>query len=82
MTQLVTRVDDELVREIDQMVAAGEVASRSEAVRVALLDLIDRRRRERIGTQIVEAYRTRPQDEHEVGWSDDATSRMIAQEPW
>ncbi len=82
MAQLVTRIDDALVWEIDAMVAAGEVASRSEAVRLALIELIGRRRRERIGAEIVAAYCAHPQDEQEVGWSDVATRRMIADEPW
>lgn len=82
MAQLVTRVDDELAAAVDELVAAGVVDSRSDAVRVGLVELIDRHRRREIGTRIVEGYRARPQDEAEVGWSDDATVRMIADEPW
>ena len=82
MAQLVTRVDDRLVEQIDELVDQGVVASRSEAVRFALADLIDRHRRRRIGSEIVEAYRRLPQTEAELGWADDATRRMIAEEPW
>lgn len=81
MAQLV-RVDDRLAEQIDALVDEGAVASRSEAVRVALAALIDRHRRDRIGTEIVEAYRRVPQREADVGWADDATRRMIAEEPW
>ena len=44
MAQLVTRVDDALVAAVDELVVAGVVASRSEAVRVGLERLIDRHR--------------------------------------
>jgi Arc/MetJ-type ribon-helix-helix transcriptional regulator len=82
MTQLVTRVDDALVDAVDELVAAGVVASRSEAVRRALEQLVDRHRRHQVGAQIVEGYRSQPQSEREVGWADQSTVRMIAEEPW
>lgn len=82
MPQLVTRVEDGLVREIDDLVAEGVVASRSDAVRLGLEALIDRHRRRRTAQAIVEGYRRRPQTEAEVGWADEATRRMIAEEPW
>jgi Arc/MetJ-type ribon-helix-helix transcriptional regulator len=82
MQQLVTRVDDELAAALDHLVATGVVASRSDAVRRALRILLDQHRRQAIASEIVEGYRARPQTEHEVGWSDAATRRMIAEEPW
>jgi Arc/MetJ-type ribon-helix-helix transcriptional regulator len=82
MAQLVTRVDDELAASIDELVAAGVVASRSEAVRLGLRRLVDAVRRERIGAQIVEGYRSRPQADSDLGWADEATVQMIAEEPW
>lgn len=82
MTQLVTRVDDELAAAVDQLVEAGIVGSRSEAVRLGLEGLVDRHRRNQIGRRIVEGYLAQPQTEGEVGWADDATVRMISEEPW
>jgi Arc/MetJ-type ribon-helix-helix transcriptional regulator len=82
MAQLVTRVEDELVAAVDELVAAGVVASRSEAVRLGLERLVRRWRRDRIGAQIVDGYRRLPQSDDEVSWADDATRRMIADEPW
>ncbi len=82
MAQLVTRVDDELLAEIDRLVSEGSVASRSDAVRIALVQLIDRLRRRRIGDAIAAEYAARPQTESEVGWADSATVAMIAEEPW
>jgi Arc/MetJ-type ribon-helix-helix transcriptional regulator len=82
MAQFVTRVDDSLAREVDQMVSEGVVASRSAAVRLGLESLVERHRRRRIGQAIVDGYVRRPQTEADVGWADEATARMIADESW
>jgi Arc/MetJ-type ribon-helix-helix transcriptional regulator len=82
MPQLVTRVDDELAAAVDELVASGAVASRSEAVRVALEQLVDRHRRRTVGEQIAAGYAATPQTDTEVGWADEASARMIADEPW
>lgn len=82
MAQLVTRVDDGPAAAVDGLVADGVVASRSEAVRLGLEQLVDRFRRDEIGARIVEGYRSLPQSESEVGWADESSARMIAEEPW
>jgi Arc/MetJ-type ribon-helix-helix transcriptional regulator len=82
MAQLVTRIDDELAADVDELVAAGVASSRSEAVRLGLRRLVDRHRRSQIGARIVEGYRQQPQDAAEVGWDDAASARMIADESW
>lgn len=82
MAQLVTRVDDDLAAAVDDLVVAGVVASRSEAVRLGLERLVDRHRRSEIGARIARGYRSLPQTEAEVGWADESTIRMISEEPW
>ncbi len=82
MTQFVTRVEDGLAREVDLLVTEGVVGSRSAAVRLGLEGLVDRHRRRRIGQSIVDGYLRHPQTESEVGWADEATRRMIADESW
>ena len=82
MAQLVTRLDDTLAAEVDELVAAGIVASRSEAVRLGLILLVEDHRRRRIGAAIVQGYLEAPQTDHEMGWADEATIKMIAEEPW
>lgn len=82
MAQLVTRIDDELAASVDELVAAGVVESRSDAVRRGLSMLIEQTRRRRIATAIVAGYQAHPQTEQEVAWADEATVRMIAEEPW
>ena len=82
MAQLVTRIDEGLARQVDDLVASGIVASRSEAVRLGLIELVRGFRREQVGRAIVAGYRAIPQSEAELGWADAATVRMIADEPW
>ena len=82
MPQLVTRVDVQLVAAIDAMVDSGLVASRSDAVRLALTRLVDQQTRAGIGARIVKGYLQTPQTDEETLWTDAATARMIAEEPW
>jgi Arc/MetJ-type ribon-helix-helix transcriptional regulator len=82
MAQMVARLDDDLCRAVDDLVASGVVASRSEAIRIGLERLIDDHRRRRIGAAIVQGYVEVPQADSEVGWADEATIGMIADEPW
>lgn len=62
--------------------AAGVVDSRSDAVRAGLRRLVDEQRRRGIADAIVRSYSDQPQSEADIGWSDDATARMIADKPW
>lgn len=82
MPQLVTRMEAALLAQVDALVASGAVASRSEAVRMALAQFVERERRRSAGEAIASDYAARPQTEAEVGWADAATVAMIAEEPW
>ena len=85
MTQLIARVPEDLVDEVDKLVGSGAFESRSDVIREALAQLVDRHRRAEIGRQIVEGYKRMPQTEEEfreTGWSDDDTRAMIEEEPW
>jgi metal-responsive CopG/Arc/MetJ family transcriptional regulator len=82
VSQLVTRIDDDLVRQVDELVAEGVVESRSDAVRQALRELVDRHRRRRRAERDIAAYTAQPQTEEEVAGVDEAARRMIEEEPW
>lgn len=82
MTQIVARLDDQLASEVDGLVADGVVASRSEAVRLALETLVDHHRRGRVGAQIAAAYRRQPQTEEELAGLNEATRALVEEEPW
>ncbi len=82
MIQIAVRLDDELAAQVDDLVRTGVVTSRSHAVRDGLKALVDQQRRQSVAEAIVEGYRRLPQTDSEVGWSDEATVAMIAEEPW
>ncbi len=82
MTQLVTRIDSDLAKSIDQLVAEGVVESRSDAVRKGLRALIEQTRRRRTAEAIIAGYTEQPQTDDDVAWADQATVQMIADEPW
>jgi metal-responsive CopG/Arc/MetJ family transcriptional regulator len=65
-TQLAIRLPDELVADLDWVVIRLKYDSRAEAMRDALVRLIDQERRRQIGEQIAEAYRRMPQTEEEM----------------
>jgi Arc/MetJ-type ribon-helix-helix transcriptional regulator len=64
VAQVVTRM---LVAQVDALVEAGILESRSMVVRRGLEQLVHRLERERIGAEIVEGYRPMPQTEEELG---------------
>ena len=82
MAQLITRVDDEMVAQLDAIVASGEAESRSHAVRRALEAMIDQRRRRLIGEAIAEGYRRVPETDEELRWAEENGRSMVAEEPW
>jgi Arc/MetJ-type ribon-helix-helix transcriptional regulator len=82
MAQVVARIDDRLAAAVDELVESGIVASRSEAVRIGLEEVVERLQRQRVGARIVAGYEEMPQTDTEVGWADDATVRMIGDESW
>ncbi len=82
MAQLVARVDDALVAQVDRLVADGIVASRSEAMRIGLEGLVEENRRKLVGARIVDGYRRLPQTEEELAGLDVATRALVEEEPW
>jgi Arc/MetJ-type ribon-helix-helix transcriptional regulator len=79
---VVTRLDDKLTAELDALVADGVVSNRSEAVRLGLERLVEEHRRQRIGAEIADAYRRRPQTDEELAGLEQATRALVAEEPW
>ncbi len=82
MTQVVARLDDDLIAAVDDMVKEGVFESRSDAIRIALRRIVDERRRHKIGQAIIEGYRRIPVTAEETAWAEAATIRMIEEEPW
>lgn len=82
MVQIVTRVDDDLAKAVDELVLAAVVESRSDAVRIGLQRLVNEHQRATVGRSIVAAYENEPQTETELAGIERASRQMIADEPW
>ena len=65
-TQLAIRLPDELVADLDWVVMRLKYDSRAEAMRDALIKLVDQERRRQIDEQYIEAYTRMPQTEEEM----------------
>jgi Arc/MetJ-type ribon-helix-helix transcriptional regulator len=82
MPQLVTRIDPDLAAAVDRLVRDGVVASRSEAVRLGLEQLVEGVRRASVGEAIVEGYRRQPQHSDEMARAELAVRALVSEEPW
>lgn len=82
MVQLVTKIDDATANALDELVSAGEYASRSAAVRAGIERIIDESRRSKTASLIVAGYQRLPETADELELARIATIAMIAEEPW
>lgn len=80
--QFAIRMSDELARSLDELVSSGRFATRAEAVRAAIEQLVDAERRRDIGVRIVRGYTEVPQTDAEVAAATEAAMRSIEEEPW
>ena len=81
-TQLAIRLPDELLHDLDWLILRLNYDSRAEAMRDALVKLIDQERRREIGEQIAEGYRRMPQTEEEIASAYESLRQSIDEEPW
>ena len=82
MSQLVTRIDDEMADAIDALIATGAFATRSDVVREGVTRLVDERRRQTIGDRIIAGYDRLPETPDELRQAEVAARAMIDDEPW
>lgn len=82
VSQFVTRLDDDLASEIDDLVARGVFESRSAAVREGLTAVVAAQRRIQIGETINEGYRQVPDTDEEMALARAMAKLMISAEPW
>lgn len=80
MARLAAHIDDDLVASVDDLIAAGVVASRSEAIRLGLQGLVAEHRKRIVGEQIASAYRRAPQTE--IAGLEASTRMLVEEEPW
>jgi Arc/MetJ-type ribon-helix-helix transcriptional regulator len=80
--QFAIRMSDDLARSLDELVANGRFATRAEAVRAAIEQLLDSERRRELGRRIVKGYMDAPQSDEEVAAATRAAISSIEEEPW
>lgn len=81
-TQLAIRIPEDLLEDLDWVVQRLKYESRTEAMRDALVRLIDHERRRQVGEEIAEGYRRIPQTEVEISVSDQPFIDSVNDEPW
>lgn len=80
--QLALRIPDQLIHALDQVIAEGRFANRTEAVRTAIGQLVERERRAVIGDAIVAGYHRLPETDDELATSHANLRRLLEEESW
>jgi Arc/MetJ-type ribon-helix-helix transcriptional regulator len=79
--QFAIQMSDDLARSLDELIESGRFATRAEAVRVAIEQLLDKERRRELGRRIVKGYSDAPQSDAEVAEATRAAISSI-EDPW
>jgi Arc/MetJ-type ribon-helix-helix transcriptional regulator len=80
--QIAVKLPDRLIGEIDELVADGAFASRSDAVRRGLEALLRHEERLRIDRGFVEGFTRHPDGEDELADATKLAIEAINDEPW
>jgi Arc/MetJ-type ribon-helix-helix transcriptional regulator len=80
--QIAVRVPEELLNELDALVASGAFESRAEAVRAGIQAITVLERRRQTDRAIVDAYRRTPPTAAEQDAALASLRDAIAEEPW
>lgn len=82
MTQIAVKLPDELVRDLDELVAKGHFASRSSAVRRAVELVVSGQRRQALAEGYASGYGRIPESESELAEASRLARQAIDDEPW
>lgn len=80
--QIAVRLSEDLLGDLDQLVAMGIYESRAAAVRAGVEAITAEQRRRQIDTAIVDGYRRRPPTAAEGEATVASLRDAIAEEPW
>ena len=80
--EIAVKLPDELVHEIDRLVARGAFDSRSQAVRSGLEAIVASRRRQEIDRRYEEAMARFPVTSEELAEANGLALNAIDEEPW
>jgi len=82
MTTVAVRLPDEILTFVDELIAQGNYANRTEAVKAGLTAIIREYRGTAIDRQILAGYEASPETPGELAAARDSTRALIAEEPW
>ncbi|MGH9108615.1 MAG: ribbon-helix-helix domain-containing protein [Acidimicrobiales bacterium] len=82
MTQIAVKVPEALLGAVDEAVADGMFASRSQAVRAGLETVLRARREDRLVLRYAEALRAVPETDRELAAARRLALSAIDDEPW
>ncbi|MGH3434490.1 MAG: ribbon-helix-helix domain-containing protein [Thermocrispum sp.] len=80
--QLAIRIADELARQLDALVSTGRFSNRTDAVRAAISQLVEREHRSAVGEAIVAGYRSIPETAEELATAEENLRRLVSEESW
>ena len=80
--QITVRLPDGLVDALDAHIDRGMAANRTDAIRVAVEQLLRAARRRQDDAAIAAGYERHPPTDVETAWADAAGRELIAEEPW
>ncbi len=81
-TQIAVKLPDDLVAELDRLVARGDFPSRSQAVRSALEGIVAARRQQELDARYRQALARVPETEEELAEARRLATDAIHDEPW
>jgi Arc/MetJ-type ribon-helix-helix transcriptional regulator len=79
--QIAIRLPDQLVSGMDELVAGGRFANRTDVVRIALERLLADAREAQLDQAIAAGYRAHP-DAPAEAWVEAAATALVREEPW
>jgi Arc/MetJ-type ribon-helix-helix transcriptional regulator len=80
--QIAVRLPEELLAEVDELVARGVYESRAAAVRAGLEAVAESERRRRMDRAVIAGYRRRPAGDAERDSAVASLREAILDEPW
>ena len=81
-TPIPTRLDDEEIAALDELVFAGLAANRAEAIRLSIARMRDALRRARVGDEIVSGYLALPQTKEDLAAARVSAEALLDAESW
>lgn len=82
MTQLAVKLPDELVRQVDELVARGVFPSRSSVIRHGLEAIVTAQRQQAVAQAYERSYGQLPESEEELAEATRLAVSAIHDEPW